>query len=400
MLKKTSIYTLLFLCIAILMLPACSGNHSEDHKEIKDEAKYTCPMHPQIVQNEPGTCPICKMDLVLMKDTGTEAALMLSDSQIQLANILTMQVGSSSFSTSKVLNGRLVTSPLQTEVISSRNAGRIERLFVKETGRKIIKGEPLFQIYSEQLQVLQQDYLLQIKQVAAFPGEKIYQSLKEAARNKLKLFGYSDAQIMALAKRNQVSPLVTVYASASGVVNEINVSEGQYISEGSPVLRLESYDRLWVEADVYPSEIDQVALGSQLKIVVNGLSDIAQNTKVDFISPALDPSTQRLTIRASIDNSAGKFQPGMQANVYLSTGNVSNVVSLPLESVIRDENGAYVWVKTDKNSFMYRKVIAGAEDANKIIITSGISGGEELVTRGAYLLHSELILKRGTNFKQ
>ena len=90
----------------------------------------------------------------------------------------------------------------------------------------------------------------------------------------------------------------------------------------------------------------------------------------------------------------------MQANVYLSTGNVSNVVSLPLESVIRDENGAYVWVKTDKNSFMYRKVIAGAEDANKIIITSGISGGEEIVTRGAYLLHSELILKRGTNFKQ
>ena len=196
---------------------------------------------------------------------------------------------------------------------------------------------------------------------------------------------------MALAKRNQASPLVIVYASASGVVNEINVSEGQYISEGSPVLRLESYDRLWVEADVYPSEIDQVALGSQLKIIVNGLSDIAQNTKVDFISPALDPSTQRLTIRASID---------MQANVYLSTGNVSNVVSLPLESVIRDENGAYVWLKTDKNSFMYRKVIAGAEDANKIIITSGISGGEELVTRGAYLLHSELILKRGTNFKQ
>ena len=396
--KKLNILGFLFLCIAVLWLPACGGdNHSGDHQKAKTEAKYTCPMHPQIVQSHPGNCPICGMELVLMKDTGKEMSLMLNESQIQLANIQTIKVGSSNFNTSKILNGRIVTNPMQTELISSRMAGRIEQLFVKETGRKIIKGEPLFKVYSEQLQVLQQDYLLQIKQVAAFPGEKIYQSLREAARNKLKLFGYSDAQISALAKRNRVSPLVTMYASASGIVNEINVSEGQYISEGSPVLRLENYDRLWIEADVYPSEINQVALGSNLKVVVNGLSDLSQNAKVDFISPALDPSTQRLTIRASIDNSAGKIQPGMQANVYLSTGNVSNVVSLPIESVLRDENGAYVWIKTAANSFTSRQVITGAEDANNIIITSGISGGEEIVTRGAYLLHSELTLKRGTS---
>lgn len=395
MLKKINTYALLFLCITGLMLSACNRNHSDGHQETEAEAKYTCPMHPQIVQNEPGTCPICGMDLVLMKDTGKENSLMLSESQMQLANVSTVKAGAGNFNTSKILNGRLITNPLETELISSRMAGRIERLFVKETGRKVAKGDPLFQIYSEQLQVLQQDYLLQIKQVAAFPSEKIYQSLKEAARNKLKLFGYSDAQIKSLAKRNQVSPSVTIYASASGIVNEINVTEGQYISEGSPVLRLENFSRLWLEADVYPSEVNQIAIGSILKVVINGFSDLSQNAKVDFMSPALNPSTQRLTIRAAIDNSSALFQPGMQANVFLSTGKVSNAVSLPLQAVLRDENGSYVWIKTKGNTFTSRKVITGSEDANKIVITSGISGGEEIVITGAYLLHSEMVLKRG-----
>ncbi|MEJ6981894.1 efflux RND transporter periplasmic adaptor subunit [Pedobacter sp. P351] len=398
-LKGINTSVVILASIITVMLYGCknqSADHSTDHQATKVGPKYTCPMHPQIVQDHPGNCPICGMELVVMKNTGAENSLMLSKSQMQLANISTVKVGSGNFKTSTILTGRLVTNPLETEVISSRMAGRIERLFVKETGIRVVQGEPLFQIYSEQLQVLQQDYLLQIKQVAAFPGEKIYQSLKEAARNKLKLFGYSDSQINSLAKRNQVSPTVTIYASASGIVNEINVSEGQYISEGSPVVRLENFSRLWLEVDVYPSEVKQVAIGSVLKVIINGFSDLSQNVKVDFISPALNPSTQRLIIRAVIDNSSGKYQPGMQADVFIATGKVSGAVSLPLEAVLRDENGSYVWVKTKGNTFTSRKVITGAEDADKIVITSGISGGEEIVTSGAYLLHSEFVLKRGT----
>lgn len=387
----------LWICLlAASLLFACTGpKPSEDHSSHAGE-KYTCPMHPQIVQDKPGTCPICKMDLVLSTDKSTDAAsLMLSESQMQLANIKTIRVGEGSFSSSKVLNGRLITNPEQTEVVSSRVAGRVERLFIRETGRKVSAGEAILQLYSEQLQVLQQDYLLQLKQVAAFPGEKVYQSLRDAARNKLKLFGYSNAQIKALERSNKVSPILTVHASSSGVVNEINVSEGQYVAEGSPLLRLENFNRLWLEADVYPSEIEQVRVGSLLTVTINGMPEFSANARVDFISPALNPSTQRLNIRAVVNNAEGRFQPGMQATALLNTGSVSKAVSLPLQAVIRDENGAYVWIKTSDHTFSSRKVTTGPEDQSQIVVVSGIKNGEEVVSSGAYLLHSEYVLKKG-----
>lgn len=383
----------LIILYAGFIFSACTD---DGHKKHGVSEKYTCPMHPQIVKDSPGTCPICKMDLVPINSSGGKNELSLSESQIQLANIRTMLINRADFSTSKVLNGRLIVNPEQTEVVSSRYAGRIEKLFVKEMGRSISKGQPLFQIYSEELQTLQQDYLLQLKQVAAFPEEQIYQSMLEGAKNKLRLFGSSDAQIKSLTQTGKAAPLLMVYSPASGIVSELNVSEGQYLSEGSQVLKLENFSQLWLEMDVYPNELRNISLGTKVQASINGVNEKEQTLIVDYIAPQMDPSSQILKVRAPMKN-PGNLQAGMHATVFLPLGKISDAMSLPLDAVIRDEKGAHVWIKTAKNIFSPRMVLTGEEDAERIIILSGLEDVKEVVVSGAYLLSSEFILKKGAD---
>ena len=391
--KRKIVVSLILISLGYLVftLPSCKD---PDHDKTTKVGKYTCPMHPQIVNNGPGSCAICKMDLVPINSSGGKNELSLSDSQIQMANVQTVKISSSSFSTSKVLNGQLVVNPARSALVSSRYSGRVEKLYVREIGGRIKNGQALFQVYSEELQTLQQDYLLQIKQVAAFPDEKIYGSMREAAKNKLRLFGLSDAQIRSLDQGAKASPLLTVYSNAAGTVTELNITEGQYIAEGTQVLKLENFDQLWLEMDVYPSEISRLTIGMKVKALINGISENEQTLQIDFISPQLDPATQILKVRAPIQNS-GNLQAGMQATVFLPVSEISDAMSLPLDAVIRDEMGAHVWIKTSKNTFSPRMVRTGEESSDQIIILSGLEDVKEVVISGAYLLSSEFILKKG-----
>lgn len=391
--KRKIVVSLILISLGYLVftLPSCKD---PEHDKTTKAGKYTCPMHPQIVNNGPGSCAICKMDLVPLNSSGGENELSLSDSQIQMANVQTVKISSSSFSTSKVLNGRLVVNPERSALVSSRYSGRVEKLYVREIGGKIKKGQALFQVYSEELQTLQQDYLLQLKQVAAFPDEKIYGSMREAAKNKLRLFGLSDAQIRSLDQGAKASPLLTVFSNSAGTVTELNITEGQYITEGSQVLKLENFDQLWLEMDVYPSEISGLTIGMKVKALINGISENEQTLQIDFISPQLDPATQILKVRAPIQN-LGNLQAGMQATVFLPVSEISDAMSLPLDAVVRDEKGAHVWIKTAKNTFSPRMVRTGEESSDQIIILSGLEDVKEVVISGAYLLSSEFIFKKG-----
>ena len=379
--------------LLIALLASCSG----EKKATTSDVKYTCPMHPQIVQDAPGTCPICQMDLVPLNQAGNEMELMLNASQIQLANVQTIKVGTGTFGSSKVLNARLISNPEANEVISSKFPGRIEKLYVRETGRVLTAGTPIFTIYSEELQTLQQDYLLQLKQVAAFPNEKIYQTMRDAAKSKLALFGYSSSQIKAMGSGKNISATSTVYAKRSGIVKSINVTEGSYVAEGTAIVNLEDLGQLWVEADVYPTEANLVRMGMNVKVQVNGLQSKQQTVRINYISPQINTGTQLLAIRGIIPNPTGELQPGMQANVFLPSASVNNAVRLPLAAVVRSGEGSHIWIRTGAETFTPRNVTTGAEDAENVVITSGLKDGEEVVISGAYLLSSEFILKKGAD---
>ena len=234
-----------------------------------------------------------------------------------------------------------------------------------------------------------------MKQQIAFPLESIYKNLLSASKSKLKLYGYSENQINKLSLDQQTNPYITVFAPIGGVISEINISEGQYVAEGSPVFKIENLNQLWVEADLYPSEIADVKIGQSVNISVIGYENEPIKSKIDFISPQLESNSQIITIRANIPNLSNKFQPGMQANLSLPYLTKNNIISLPNDAVLRDQKGNYIWIKTGNNTFEIRMIEIGSENEKFVIIKSGIKNGDEVVITGAYLLSSELILKKG-----
>lgn len=358
---------------------------------------YTCPMHPQIIQDKPGTCPICGMDLVQFDKNNKETSLTLGESQVALANITTLVVGAGALSNFKQLNGRLVTDPQHTTIISSRVAGRIEVLFVKETGVKVSKGQALYKIYSEQLAALQQEYLLSAAQVKQFPDDARFQQIERAARQKLLLYDQSPEQISQLLQSQRVNPYVTYPATESGIVAGLSVSEGQYIAEGGAVMNVEGYQQLWVEADVYPAEAAAVKVGQSVKVIVAGWENEPQTMTVQFISPALQNGSQLLQIRGTVPNPGNRWQRGLQANILLPLQSKGDVLRLPADAVIRDGKGAHVWVERSKGKFEPRMVQTGMESFDAVEITKGLTAGDTVVVSGAYLLYSEYLLKKGSD---
>lgn len=380
------------------LLPACNNNKTEKNKSTTTTKQtYTCPMHPQIITDKPGNCPICGMALVAFDKTNRSDTLTLSEAQQALAHVTTDTVRTGSFSSNKRLNGRLAVNPAQSEFISSRIAGRVEELYVRQTGELVRTGQALYKIYSEQLASLQQEYLIMLAQAAAFPEDKIFKQLVLAAKQKLGLYSQTEAQIEQLKTNKKTNPYVTYYSTASGIVSELFVTQGQYVGEGTAIMSLEAYSTIWVEADLYPAEAHLAKKGSEVKVIIPGFEMEPLTTRIEFIAPALQAGNQLLTARATIPNSGNRFKAGMQAIIELSISENSNVFTLPVEAVIREEFGAHVWIMTDTGKFIPRIVQIGAENYDRVEITNGLKAGEVVVVSGAYLLFSEFRLKKGRN---
>lgn len=323
--------------------------------------------------------------------------LMLTESQVRLANITTQIVSTKPIGQTQMLNAVLTVDEDNSQVISTRIAGRVERLLYKESGRMVKQGEPLYSIYSEEMLTLQREFLLAKEQFEALGKEEPrYESYFKSAEKKLALYGMTGNQIEELRKSGVQQQRITFLSPASGIITEINAAEGQYVSEGALLYRIENTSRLWVEAELYPNEMSLVKIGDKVNVRVSGFESTPVEAKVVFLSPEYRANTQIIVMRGVIENRELLFKPGMQSQVVL-THSSRNALSIPVDAVIRDKNGAHVYVRSGENSFEPRMVKTGVENFQDVEVTEGLKENEVIAATGAYLLYSEFILRRGVD---
>lgn len=389
----------LILILFLGFLVACLGKKHDKHVENSD-VYYTCSMDPQVVESKPGKCPICKMPLTAVKKSTAQNndELKLSDQQILLGNISVDTIRSGNIASQTVLTAVLNFDLTKTSAISSRVMGRVEQLYFKNTGEYIRQGDKLFDIYSEELNNAKQEYLLALDRQKAFEGNDVmdFNSLLQSAKNKLTLWGMSDAQIIQLAKAGKASPTTTFYSTGNGYITVLGVRQGDYVMEGGTIVELADLSTLWAEAQVYTSQFAQLQQSASAIVRIPELGDEAINGIISFVNPEIVPESRINLIRVSITNKNNKLKPGMSAYVYLS-GSKRPALTLPVDAVIRDAKGATVWIQTSKNTFQNKMVVIGAEEGSMIEIRSGLQPGDAVVITGAYLLNSEYVFKKGVN---
>lgn len=392
--KHKLISTVLFLTTIFIV----AGCKQYKKSVAKGDVFYTCSMHPQIMETHPGNCPICGMNLIPVQKGTTQKSgeIQLSEQQVYLGNIHVDTIGREAIGGETILTATLNYDQQKLTSVSSRVMGRVERLYHKITGEYIRKGEPLIEIYSEELNSAKQQYLLALEKRQVLDNSVIdFDQVINSAKTKLLLWGMSETQVMALAASNKASLTTTVYSNESGYITELLVQEGQYLNEGGLIVQLADLSTLWAEAQVYTSQFSQINGNTNVTVQ---LPDIGKSLtgKAVFANPEISSDKRINLIRVTIANPDNNLKPGMAAYVILKA-NINNTLTLPIDAVIRDSKGASVWVQTSKDVFKNKMVTIGIETNDRVEITSGMSPGEVVVTQGAYLINSEYVFKNGAS---
>lgn len=379
--------------IALLMIIFLSCEQQQAPAD--PDVYYTCSMDPQVVEYQPGTCPICKMDLtpVRKSQNAHPDELSLSEQQITLGNIKTAAPGKGGIHDKLVLTATIQADKSKINAVSARVAGRIERLWVKNTGDYVSKGAPLYDLYSEVLYNAKLEYAQLIEKNNQSAQQADLPRLLEAAKNKLLLWGLTEKQIAELASQKNIPPVSRFYSPYSGYLTQLMLREGAYVMEGGLVLELTDLSEVWLEAQVYSSQLAQIDLGAKAVASFPGMEALNTPVSINLVYPELEPGSRINLLRATLSNPNGRLRPGSPAYLTLiSTG--TQALTLPVQAVLRGKNEARIWVKKDHNLFKMRKVITGIENGEQIEILSGLTPDEEIVVSGAYLLNSEFVFKR------
>ena len=394
--KKNILYLSLAVIIGLLggyllfSIIADSTNEdlTDNHSEASENQMWTCSMHPQIMQPEPGDCPICGMDLIPAETSAEGLAfneIKMTENAMALANIQTTIVGSTQASDEDgiiSLSGKIAENEENKAVQASYFDGRIEKLNVNYEGQKVNKGQLLATIYAPSLVAAQQEL------ITAASLKESQPALYKAVRNKLKNWKLSDKQIDAIEASGSVRDNFPVYATVSGTVTEVIAKEGDYVKQGQPILSVSNLNSVWAEFDAYENQISQFNKGQKIKVTTNAYPNKEFDAVISFIDPVLNNNTRTVTIRTTLNNKENLFKPGMfvTGKIEGAIHTTENSLSIPASAVLWTGERSLVYIKTNPNEavFEMREVTLGVRNGDNFTITSGLKNGDEIVTRGTF----------------
>jgi Cu(I)/Ag(I) efflux system membrane fusion protein len=385
--------------IAFILLASCKMGTKNTAKADPD-VYYTCSMDPQVVESKPGKCPICHMELTAVRKSQQQNKdeIKLSPEQIELGNIHVDTIHpASSIGNEVVLTGTVNFDQSALNAVSTRVSGRIEKLYFKNIGDPISKGARLYDLYSEELNNSQQEYLLILQKQKTLGNSIVnYNDLAQSAKSKLLLWGMSESQLKELAGTGKTTTTTPFYSTVGGTITELPVKEGDYVPEGGTVVKMADLSHVWVEAQVYTSQLPAFNSSGTVTMQFPDLPGKTLQGKIAFVNPEINPDNRINLIRVEVPNKDHLLRPGMPAYVTVK-GPQRKMVSLPSDAVLRNGKMSAIWVETAQNTFSSRMVETGQEGDGFIEIRSGLQPGDAVVTSGAYLLQSEYIFRNGAD---
>ena len=398
-------------------------------------------MHPEIISDEPGLCPICEMNLTPIKnnnqkssgerkilywrapmdpneiydapgkskmgmdlvpvydDEASGSGIVTIDPEVQQnMNIKTEKVEVKQLSSKVITNGVLQTNETSEYIVTTRINGWVEKLYVNYTGQQISKGSKLMDIYSPELVSAQQELLTALSYqntVNESSLKSIRESGNELVKNsmrKLELLEVPESEIKRLIDTKEVKTYITLFAQKSGTVLEKNIVDGQKVMGGMPLLKIANLSTLWLMADIYEYELAKVKVGSKASVTFNFLPGKIYEGKVSFIYPTLDPKSRTVKIRIEMNN-RGELKPSMFANITIEGEDLGRKPVIPENAIIRSGLKDVVIISLGDGKFKPQQVQLGGYADGYYQVLNGLSEGNTIVTSAQFLIDSESNLK-------
>ena len=388
------------------------GQTPTDAHAHEDPAEvWSCAMHPQIRQGEPGSCPLCGMDLIPANSGSSENSserVVLSERARVLSELRTTAVRRQSDASAEIhLLGRVEAAESTRRNVTTWIGGRIDRLHVNTTGEKVRKGQSIATLYSPEIYAAHQDLITAKGQVRRLEGasesvQRAAAAALEAARERLRLLGVPESEVDSMAQAESPRRTIAIRSPFAGTVIDRVATEGAYVETGATLYQVADLGTLWVQLDAYESDLPRLRVGQEVALLIEALPGEQFPGRVAFIDPTIDSQRRTARVRVVVDNAAGRLRPGMFAEAVvqaISEGTRSPLVipdSAPLFTGRRSV--VYVEVKTqDTLAYEPRSVRLGPRLGDLYPVVSGLSEGDRVVSRGAFALDADLQIRGGAS---